>query len=541
MMGTGRLKKDAPAPREYQEQMASSALAKGSTLVVLPTGLGKTLIAFLVAQEKLQSGPVLFCAPTKPLAAQHEAEARRLLDLDEGEIALITGEMPPAKRKAAYPQDGSEARLVFSTPQTIENDIGSGAIAWNFSLLVLDEVHRAVGKYAYARVAQEARKHGTAILGLTASPGGQKKKIVEMTTMLGISNVEIRTQDDADVAKYSMPLAMKFIEVQLTPKMEEAKDELRKMVGEKMNTMRRMGYPGKFASKKGLSEMRMKILASRSPLRFSALSQHATLFSLSHCLELLETQGMHTFLAFVDKMKNRDESKAQKRILGDARFVRIVERMKDAGEHPKLERLIALLKEKAAANGALKAIVFCQYRAQASLIAKKLAESGMRAQEFMGKKDGVTAQGQKDTLAAFRRGGFDIMVATSIGEEGLDIPSVDMVVFYEPVPSEIRSIQRRGRAGRAKTGEVYVLVTKGTQDQGFFFASKRREDSMRRIVGRMAGREYTGAKTGYEKVDEGKVGESPEKPQEKKKPAKKDAEKRTGAGQKQTRMSDYFS
>ena len=46
------------------------------------------------------------------------------------------------------------------------------------------------------------------------------------------------------------------------------------------------------------------------------------------------------------------------------------------------------------------------------------------------------------------------LVATSIAEEGLDIPEVDLVVFYEPIPSEIRYIQRRGRTGRKTAGNV---------------------------------------------------------------------------------------
>jgi len=252
----------------------------------------------------------------------------------------------------------------------------------------------------------------------------------------------------------------------------------------------------------------------------------------------------------VQKIRERKESKAQLRLLNDARFVRVVEKMKLSGEHPKLERLLVLLKEKQAANPALKCIVFCQYRDQAGLIAKTMQERGMRANVFMGKKDGITAQGQKETLENFRKGAFDVLVATSIGEEGLDIPSVDMVVFYEPVPSEIRSIQRRGRAGRAKVGEIYMLITRGTLDQGFFYASRKREERMKRIVGRMAGREYAPAKTEYSKVQDAK-----EDTAQKKQPAKKIEEKKAGdkknamkknegkkmpSSSKQTTMSDYF-
>lgn len=539
-MGSGKLKGTAPSPREYQKSIADAVLQKGSALVVLPTGLGKTLIAFLVMAEKFKDGPVLFCAPTKPLAIQHDRTAREMLELDENEIALITGAMPAAKRRGVYPSASSPARLVISTPQTVRNDLEKKRMEWNFSLVVFDEVHRAVGKYAYAALAEEAKKRNTLVLGLTASPGGQKNKIDEMVELLGAKHVEIRGHEDADVAKYVQQMRAEFIEVELTPAMESAKNSLRELIGGKMNTLRKMGFPGRFASKKGMAELRARILASRSPLRFSALSQHATLFSLVHCLELIETQGVGTLLKFVERVRGREPSKAQQRLLNEKRFIVAVEKLKNAEEHPKIAKLLELLSEAEKQNPLHKAMVFCQYRDQADLLAEKLTAAGMKAEAFMGKKDGITAKMQKDTLDKFRAGEFSILVATSIGEEGLDIPSVDSVIFYEPVPSEIRSIQRRGRAGRAKVGRVVVLVTRGTMDQTFFWAARRREEKMKRIVGRMAGKGVEGwRKTHYARTDTdasrkrnetgGKTGNG-----------KKSAAQNETRGKGQTKMSDFF-
>jgi Fanconi anemia group M protein len=70
------------------------------------------------------------------------------------------------------------------------------------------------------------------------------------------------------------------------------------------------------------------------------------------------------------------------------------------------------------------------------------------------------------------------MVMTSVGEEGLDIPSVDLVVFFEPVPSAIRSIQRKGRTGRLAEGKVIVLATQGTRDEAYKWSSFRKEKNM---------------------------------------------------------------
>jgi len=85
---------------------------------------------------------------------------------------------------------------------------------------------------------------------------------------------------------------------------------------------------------------------------------------------------------------------------------------------------------------------------------------------------------QKEILQDFRDGEYNVLVATSVAEEGLDIPQVGLVVFYEPVPSGVRSIQRRGRTGRADKGQVKVLIAEGTRDEGYWHASKSREDKM---------------------------------------------------------------
>ncbi len=456
-------------------------LKNGSTLVVLPTGLGKTLVAILVAAAKLnEGGRVLFLAPTRPLAAQHEKVCREWLKLAHDEIISVSGLISAEKRKPLYL---SPVRLVISTPQTIANDLEAGRLTFDFSLVIFDECHRSVGRYAYTFVATAAKKHGSLVLGLTASPGGDRKKITDILNALGITHVQIRTSEDADVAPYVKPLEIEWIRVELTPALLEAKEVLGELIRAQTETLRKMGFVGQFTSKKALSEMRMRILASGSHLRFSALSHHATLFSLVHVQELLETQGVESVQRFVQRVKEREPSKAQVRLLHNAKFMAMVEKLNGATEHPKLKKLVELVKGRPQGE---KSIVFCQYRDQVGVLVRELEKAGLRAKSFMGKKEGVTAKDQQKTLADFREGLFDILVATSIGEEGLDIPSVDNVIFYEPVASEIRHIQRRGRAGRAKLGRMFGLMTANTRDQAFFWSSRRKEEKMKKIVGGLA-------------------------------------------------------
>ena len=165
--------------RSYQQNIARSCL-KGNTLVILPTGLGKTVIALLVVADRLLSLPNsrnLIVAPTRPLVLQHFEYFRSVLKLEEDDLALWTGEVPPEKRGLG------SARIVFATPQVLQNDIVSGKLSLKeFGLLVVDEAHRTVGNYAYVFLVERyaSQAENPLVLGLTASTGSEESKIQEV-------------------------------------------------------------------------------------------------------------------------------------------------------------------------------------------------------------------------------------------------------------------------------------------------------------------------------------------------------------------------
>ena len=115
-----------------------------------------------------------------------------------------------------------------------------------------------------------------------------------------------------------------------------------------------------------------------------------------------------------------------------------------------------------------------------------LNAAGAKAQMFVGQaKKGATGMSQKeqkDMLDRFRNDDFNVLIATSIAEEGLDIVKVDIVVFYEPVPSAIRSIQRRGRTGRQEKGRTIMLIAKDTRDEAFRWVAHNKEKKMYKIL-----------------------------------------------------------
>jgi len=463
-------------PREYQENIAYSALKTGNTLIVLPTGLGKTLIALILIDKLKAKGNILFMAPTRPLAEQHFKSIKKHLDIEEDEIVLINGTIKPKERIELW-----KKTVCICTPQTAKNDIENKRLDLSkYSLCVVDEAHRSVGNYAYTFVTENAIEYKVKIIGMTASPGGDKKRIKEIMDSLYITNIEARSHEDLDVKEYVQKTDVSWKFIELNNEMKEAIKYLKEMYKEYLGTLKKFGIFIRIPSKVELIKAQKRILKIETNSKYAAMSYYSSIFNLAHLIELLETQGVVSFNLYLHKMRYEKTSKGVERVLRDYR-IKIAENLLKDKEHPKVSQLLDILekdKEKTA-------IVFAQYRNQVQYLVKRLTGKGIKAKEFMGQKKGFTQKDQKRIIEEFKNKEFNVLCCTSVGEEGLDLPSVDLVVFYEPTPSAIRSIQRRGRTGRHKEGQVIILITKNTQDEIFYWASKRKEKKMIKIISDM--------------------------------------------------------
>ena len=160
-------------------------------------------------------------------------------------------------------------------------------------------------------------------------------------------------------------------------------------------------------------------------------------------------------------------------------------------EHPKLEKLREILEEKLKNNKEFKAIVFTQYRDNVLKIKEYLESHNINCEVFVGQAKkrnlGLSQKRQKEILEEFRYGLINVLISTSVGEEGLDIPEVDAVIFYEPIPSAIRKIQRAGRTARTREGEIIVLFAQKTRDEAYYWASWHKEKKMYRLIEKING------------------------------------------------------
>ncbi len=472
--------------RSYQFNIIKGMFSGLNTLVVLPTGLGKTFIAMYAIANALSKGKkAMLLSPTKPLSEQHYKNLQKYLNIEEDKICLLTGSTTSKKRKGI----ADEAMVISATPQTIMNDLKNNILSLSdFGVVIFDECHKAVGKYAYTYIANECITREIQMVGLTASPGSRKEKIDNLINTLGISHIEIRISTDPDVITYVMPKQMHLLEVEKSAGIRRITANLKPLIEENMQSLKRLGLmPFKSFENmpKGvLIDIGNSIkLIQATNYKFAAIASYAKLLNLTHAYDLIETEGVYPYYHYITSLEEREKkSRSLESLLKNQLFAetkKFAKEMMDRGEeHPKVLMLIQYLKQ----NKNTRVMVFAQYRSTINMLVEKLTASGFSAVGFVGKRDGVTQEQQKQVIADFSAGKFSVLVASSIGEEGLDIPNVDLVVFYEPISSEIRNIQRKGRTGRLAAGKILVLVTKETKDQLNLFISIRKEKKMFKII-----------------------------------------------------------
>ncbi|MBI5252804.1 MAG: DEAD/DEAH box helicase family protein [Euryarchaeota archaeon] len=307
------IKEEAIEAREFQINIAEKAVG-GNLMAVLPTGLGKTIIAALAAAERLlrHEGRVLFLAPTKPLVNQHLETFRRLLKIEE--MAAFTGSVSARKRGEQW----NSTEVIFSTPQVIKNDVEKGRYSLeNIILIIFDEAHRSIGKYAYVEIAKKYVEQGESplILALTASPGGKRKRIQEVLDNLHIRSVEARSRSDADVVEYVKEIRIESEEVRLNEKMVEIQKLLEALLFEKIDKLHKMGFlmykKRQYVSKKDIITtgelIRQRMGRGRRSYLFGAVHNQAIAVHAYHCLELLETQGVKPLEDYLGRLFEKKE------------------------------------------------------------------------------------------------------------------------------------------------------------------------------------------------------------------------------------------
>jgi len=327
------------------------------------------------------------------------------------------------------------------------------------------------------------------VLALTASPGGTRKRIEEICKNLFIEKVEIRTEEDEDVIPYIQKREIEWEKVKLTKEILEIKKLLTEVYKEKLSKLQKFGLHKKvdFINKKDLLLIQIRLrkeIAKRNMAAFYGISVVAQAFKIGHAIELLETQDLNTFMKFLKKL-SIEETKAAKTIMKDPRTKKVLiktEKLIENGIiHPKLIKLKELIIKDL--NKKTKVIVFANFRDTVKNIVKELNDiKDINAIELMGQKEGITQKKQLATIKDFEEGKYNVLVGTSISEEGLDISGASIAIFYDNVPSEIRKVQRMGRVARLTSGKIIFIMAEKTRDEAYYWSSIRKEKIMKNTL-----------------------------------------------------------
>ncbi|MCL5437992.1 MAG: DEAD/DEAH box helicase [Candidatus Thermoplasmatota archaeon] len=482
--------------RKYQISIAEKAALK-NTLVVLPTGLGKTVIAAAVVLQVFGSdGRAIIMAPTRPLVQQHLKEFQKLLMLNDHQISGISGHTGVKERIDLW-----KRRVAVCTPQVLQNDLKSGYVKLDdVSCLVIDEAHRAVGNYAYVDISRKfMEKSSGIIIALTASPGSDASKFQDIKNSLGIEQVIIKDESDPDIKEYVQDVKITVTKI--------ARPEVSKIVqlncerillNLKSPLMELEYFKGRKLNRSTLAQS-IPVLSDMAKNNdgslFRIIPRVSASIRLDTALEYLETQGSEMFFEYIDSILQSEEKtmiRTAELFRADPLFNALLDLKEEAissEENPKMKVVLRLCREALESSGDSKIIVFTHFRKTSVKLTNFLNGNiaGMPAVSFVGQSrrsglGGMSQSEQHMVLDDFRNGKKKILVATSVAEEGLDIPQTDEVIFFEPVPSDIRSIQRRGRTGRIRSGQVHILTYEGTRDIGYLYSSQRKEQNMKKMM-----------------------------------------------------------
>jgi ATP-dependent DNA helicase MPH1 len=505
--------------RDYQFNIVHRGLFN-NLLVALPTGLGKTFIAATIMLNWFRwttEAQIVFVAPTKPLVSQQVEACFKIAGIPRSATTMLTGGVSTGLRA----EEWAEKRVFFMTPQTLINDLKSGiADAKKIVLVVVDEAHRATGSYAYVEIVSFMRRFNPCfrVLALTATPGDKVESVQAVIDGLVISKIEIRTENSMDISHYvhhrtvekkvfansdEMEMCMELYSKALQPLVSQlasqnafwSKDPLQLTPFGCMQSLQKWFQEAGRTANQGLKSMVSAI--------FKILA------SISHGMELLKYHGIRPFHQKMKEFKDsqaQSKSKYKKQICDNKDFKELMVRLdtwvnnENFLGHPKLEYLQGVIldhfvqagdgqKIDGAPPSQTRIMIFAHFRDSAEDIVRVLKKQQpmIRPHVFVGQASTKTseAMGQKDQLNViekFKSGVYNTLVATSIGEEGLDIGEVDLIVCYDSKASPIRMLQRMGRTGRKRAGKIIMLQMEGKEVEALVKATDNYEKMQEMIA-----------------------------------------------------------
>jgi superfamily II DNA or RNA helicase len=335
------------------------------------------------------------------------------------------------------------------------------------------------------------------VVALTATPGNDVRAIQSVIFNLMISRIIFKDDTDPEIAKYQHATSIERISIPLAAEESELMTFVEKCMELFAQPLHLKGHLSG-SDPKHLTKGRVwfamdqfkKSAAGRKDF-FNFLNMFIVLHSLAGMQEKLARYGAASLNdALKDYIKRARETEAKRKLLNEPIFqqlVRLAERSK-THTHPKSTRLSIILQDFYIATPESRVMIFTQFRATAYEVSEHINKINcVKSSVFIGKADtqqnaGLDDSLQHEVVSLFRKGKINCIVATSVGEEGLDIGEVDLIVCYDTPSSPLKNVQRMGRTGRRRCGRVVFLMSEGYEEKGLEKSQNSRTSIRKRLT-----------------------------------------------------------
>ncbi|MEM3364089.1 MAG: helicase-related protein [Candidatus Micrarchaeia archaeon] len=482
--------------RTYQKKALLFALENKSAIIQLGTGTGKTDIEFLLAAESLKRGKVMLVADTHILCKQHYDAAIGPcgFNLSKDEIAFAVGEN---RQKRKDPEFYRKARLVIGTPEAIMQDIIRDRLyIQDFALIILDEVHHTLGADDYMHIVNLAIGFGVPRVGFSASPAENKERLLALMDNMQVKH--IFSGDQKEIERYVGYAPHIKLWVPLEEKRKEALRVYGELIKELMDKMlhyanyagmdillkhyRHLTYEFRIPRTKELNSGmhiinqyrdRFTSYDDQSEAYYLTCSYHAAVYKACYHYTTLERIGTEEFFEYHKKL-SMDQTKAAALLRESDKYQKCLSIAASLEDHPKLTYIYNLLAEHNE-----QAIIFVETKSHALRLAAKLSKSTFPAVALLGKSE-MSEKKQLRIRRDFEEGKFQVLVATSVANEGLHMPAIKLCINYSAPYSHIAMQQRIGRV-RGAQGKIYTLIGQDTSDVILYHVSQARKKSLKKI------------------------------------------------------------
>lgn len=367
------------------------------------------------------------------------------------------------------------------------------------------------------------------ILALTATPASDVEGVQQIIDNLNISKVEVRTEQSIDIVRHMKRKTVEKKTCYPSSEITECIELLAEGITPVLNTANERGLldltdPTRINFLQCM-EISRKIVANPTipeGLKWSNYFILQLLGMVGQCYRRLNIYGIRSFQSyfnekFLEFKTKWNAKKSTNKLNADFYFSDPITTLMDRVEellktltygHPKIEALMEELDDffKNHETAGSRVIIFTEFRESALEIVQCIekANDNRKPHIFIGqskekekfdvenfgkkkqkgqtkkKKDerpstrsssenaqmtGMSQKLQKEIIKKFKKGVFNILVATSIGEEGLDIGEVDLIICYDSTSSPIKNIQRMGRTGRKRDGKVLMLFSSNEESK----------------------------------------------------------------------------